>query len=110
MPLTGPDEATVENLKMIFLQQIIPLLQEYFFDDWSKINLVLNDNGMLKAEKIEDGLFKSSLRDEVSYLQEKKIWRLKINERVFDNIETYEKILIQGTDRVTSDDSQHAPE
>lgn len=110
MPLTGPDEATVENLKMIFLQQIIPLLQEYFFDDWSKINLVLNDNGMLKAEKIEDGLFKSSLRDEVSYLQEKKIWRLKINERVFDNIETYEKILIQGTDRVTSDDLQNAPE
>ena len=105
MPLTGPVEATVENLKMIFLQQIIPLLQEYFFDDWSKINLVLNSNEMLQPEKIDKNLFTAN---EARYLQDKKIWRL--NNDAFDNIETYKKILIQGTDRVTSDDSQHAPE
>jgi 5-methylcytosine-specific restriction enzyme B len=35
---------TFEQLCEVFLRQIIPLLQEYFYDDWSKIQLVLGDN------------------------------------------------------------------
>jgi 5-methylcytosine-specific restriction protein B len=31
-------------LKGIFLKKIIPLLEEFFFDDWGKIGLVLGDN------------------------------------------------------------------
>jgi 5-methylcytosine-specific restriction protein B len=31
-------------LKSIFKNRIIPLLEEYFFDDWQKIRLVLGDN------------------------------------------------------------------
>ena len=34
---------TWEDLKRRFLNKIIHLLQEYFFDDWEKIKLVLND-------------------------------------------------------------------
>lgn len=33
-----------EDLCAVFSQQIIPLLQEYFYEDWSKIRLVLADN------------------------------------------------------------------
>ncbi len=35
---------TFEDLCLVFAQQIIPLLQEYFYDDWHKIRLVLGDN------------------------------------------------------------------
>lgn len=34
---------SLDSLKKIFNNKIIPLLQEYFFDDYEKIRLVLND-------------------------------------------------------------------
>lgn len=39
------DEPTVAKLANIFKKSIIPLLQEYFYEDYSKIMLVLGDNG-----------------------------------------------------------------
>jgi 5-methylcytosine-specific restriction protein B len=38
------NEPTVERLAEIFKGKIIPLLQEYFYDDYEKIQLVLGDN------------------------------------------------------------------
>lgn len=38
------NDCTLEKLKNIFRQNILPLLQEYFFDDWQKIHWVLNDH------------------------------------------------------------------
>ncbi len=35
---------TPEELHGVFKNRIIPLLQEYFYDDWEKIRLVLNDH------------------------------------------------------------------
>lgn len=32
-----------DDLKAVFQRQILPLLQEYFFEDWERIALVLND-------------------------------------------------------------------
>ena len=40
----GDEEAAFKQLKITFQKKIIPLLQEYFFDDWNKIRLVLADN------------------------------------------------------------------
>src|SRR5690606_22949456 len=34
---------TFDELESCLLQKVIPLLQEYFFDDWSKIQLVFGD-------------------------------------------------------------------
>ena len=40
-----PDgEVPVEELAAVFKGTIIPLLEEYFFEDWEKIRLVLNDH------------------------------------------------------------------
>jgi 5-methylcytosine-specific restriction protein B len=36
--------STFDALCRVFRDQIIPLLQEYFYDDWRKIQLVLADN------------------------------------------------------------------
>lgn len=40
----GDEEAAFKQLKIAFQKKILPLLQEYFFDDWNKIRLVLADN------------------------------------------------------------------
>ncbi len=41
---TGDEETAFKQLKIAFQKKSIPLLQEYFFDDWNKIRLVLADN------------------------------------------------------------------
>ena len=38
------DEPTLERLKNIFEHQVFPLLEEYFFEDWSRIRQVLGDD------------------------------------------------------------------
>lgn len=38
------EDLAFKQLKAAFQKKIIPLLQEYFFDDWNKIRLVLADN------------------------------------------------------------------
>ena len=39
---------TLEALAQTFRTQIIPLLQEYFYDDWGKMRLVLNENDFVE--------------------------------------------------------------
>ena len=38
---------TLQALASTFRNRIMPLLQEYFYDDWEKIRAVLNDNGFI---------------------------------------------------------------
>lgn len=38
------DDPSIRNLSSIFKKSVIPLLQEYFYEDYSKIQLVLGDN------------------------------------------------------------------
>ena len=61
-----------ESLAATFKNKIIPLLQEYFYDNWEKIDLVLNCNGFIDKTSIDSNLFKNSdLIDE-----ERKIYEL----------------------------------
>ncbi len=48
------------SLAKTFQNQIIPLLQEYFYDNWEKIDLVLNKNGFIQESGVNEGLFKPS--------------------------------------------------
>ena len=43
MPLAAVGGNPLPKLAEIFEQNIIPLLQEYFFEDWERIRWVLND-------------------------------------------------------------------
>ena len=41
------------RLRKAFKNRILPLLQEYFYDNWEKIDLVLNRNGFIQKIHIE---------------------------------------------------------
>ena len=85
MPLKEKSELSV--LKDIFLQKIIPLLQEYFFDDWEHINAVLNENGMLEPKykaSETNGLFKNQRSIN------RDIWEVSI--QAFDKPDAYIEI------------------
>ena len=49
----------MDSLAKTFQNQIIPLLQEYFYDNWEKIDLVLNKNGFITSSDVDKSLFKS---------------------------------------------------
>ena len=42
---------TLEALKRAFQNRVVPLLQEYFYDDWEKLRGVLNDNAFITKPK-----------------------------------------------------------
>ena len=85
-------QPTLEHLAVIFKQKIIPQLQEYFFDDWSKINMVLNANGMLKAQTVERSvLFPNVNTESEGIFEDQKTWQ--IVETAFDSIDSFAKII-----------------
>ena len=81
-----------ESLAATFKNQIIPLLQEYFYDNWEKIDLVLNCNGFVHEIPFESDLFKNSdLIDE-----ERKIYELSDDDGKWEDPESYQAIYSQG--------------
>jgi 5-methylcytosine-specific restriction protein B len=68
------DNATLEELKRIFRDRILPLLQEYFFGDWGKIGLVLGKDFVVRrADDIRLADFHHDDRDR---LMERPSWEL----------------------------------
>lgn len=91
--------ATLDGLKNLFKKSVLPLLQEYFFDDYEKIAMVLGDNQKRNRNYkfiVEDNgkdihtLFGKELEtDMLDMLQRKKYM---INEKAFDYAESYIQI------------------
>ena len=50
----------MDSLAKTFKNRIIPLLQEYFYENWEKIDLVLNKNGFIQESVVDKSLFRSS--------------------------------------------------
>jgi 5-methylcytosine-specific restriction protein B len=44
---------TLDDLEAAFRRKVIPLLQEYFYEDWAKVRLALNDQSGQFIESIE---------------------------------------------------------
>ncbi len=61
--------SSLDELNAVMRNKIIPLLQEYFYDDWEKIKLVLND-GFINAKEVDATTLFESIDDE--YREEDK--------------------------------------
>ncbi len=55
---------TLQKLAEAFQHGVLPLLQEYFYEDWEKISAALNNNGFVKRDAAPEELLKSGLADE----------------------------------------------
>ncbi len=91
------DNATLEELENIFKNKIIPLLEEYFYDDWEKIRLVLADNQkeenyqFIKTKNYDiKSLFGDKNSDLLDIDEIPKIY--EINKDAFGKVESYVKI------------------
>jgi len=89
------EEPTLEALAAIFEHKIIPLLAEYFFEDWGRIRLVLGDNQKsdqrfaFVTEQSIDGLnalFGQGLPDSLDWIDRKVYSR---NRDALDHPESY---------------------
>lgn len=101
MDIKDPNKQNLETLSNIFRNKIIPLLQEYFYDDWEKIRLVLGDNQKTGENKqyqfikIKEGyalktLFGDTQHELLDNDDSSKVY--EINKDAFSNPESYVKI------------------
>ena len=70
------EKATLDDLKRIFKDRIIPLLQEYFFGDWGKIGLVLGERFVRRRTDPGTGLAKSQ-HDDRDDLDRRVLWQVE---------------------------------
>lgn len=67
----------ITDLQRIFHQNIMPLLQEYFYGDFAKIGLVLGEAFFEKNEVSKKNIFARFAHDAADELNEKPVYRLK---------------------------------
>ncbi|ECL1916507.1 AAA domain-containing protein [Campylobacter jejuni] len=82
----------LNDLKSIFQNKIIPLLQEYFYNDYALINAVLNDNGMIFKDK-KDDKYLQKIKNLDSVNSERSIYNIaSFDDKIWDKIEIYQAI------------------
>lgn len=96
MPLKN--DPSLARLEQIFRNQILPLLQEYFFEDWERISWVLNDQQAAskgtkpfvrrpQSEQSLAALFGSQVAEKLSDQ------RWELNDAAFASLASYQNIL-----------------
>lgn len=91
------DDPSIERLQSIFEKSVIPLLQEYFYEDYQKIQMVFGDNAkenpdlkfILDEKVVVKSIFKGNVEDVID-LPEKKY---SINKKALSNIQSYIEIM-----------------
>ena len=85
---------SLSTLADVFRRQVLPLLQEYFFENWQKIAWVLNDHrkpaSLQFLQQVKNGMAEL-LGDDVELPGEGRIWT--INVQAFDRPEAYLSII-----------------
>lgn len=93
--LKGEGMATLDELGKIFKNRIIPLLEEYFFEDWNKIRLVLGDKSktddaqFIHETKMDSTELTDILGANHGLESDNLAPRYEINPDAFENISAY---------------------
>lgn len=74
---------TIKKLAEIFTNNIIPLLQEYFYEDYEQIRRILGDKFVIETKSKDLFSREDVVDDKCSY---------DINYAAFDDIESYRSI------------------
>ncbi|HED5099913.1 TPA: AAA family ATPase [Campylobacter jejuni] len=83
---------SISKLKKVFQNKIIPLLQEYFYNDYALINAVLNDNGMIFEDK-KDDKYLQKIKNLYNVDNERNIYSIaSFDDKIWDKIEIYQAI------------------
>jgi 5-methylcytosine-specific restriction protein B len=88
MPLR--EQRSLEKLGQIFRKQVLPLLQEYFFDDWQRIQWVLNDHRKPQSCQFVQAIelkTQELFGTDVNVTQVPQLW--SVNTAAFDLVESY---------------------
>ncbi|MBM9888344.1 MULTISPECIES: AAA family ATPase [Deefgea] len=102
MPLAAEGGNTLAKLAEIFEQNIIPLLQECFFEDWERIRWVLNDQNkgdgafIVEDKELNVSQLFTNVPDKL-----RPIPRWRVNRKAFESIEAFRGI---GRAEATADE------
>jgi 5-methylcytosine-specific restriction protein B len=77
------------GLKSVLLEKIIPQLQEYFYEDWSRIRLVLGDD--------------SALEKSAQLVEEIRLSSAQVFGKVIDELQDVVRYKVKTADRITAD-------
>ena len=96
------EEATVKALAEIFEGKVIPLLQEYFYEDYEKIRLVLGDNAKSDGQYtfiMEQPMNRDVFRGNPDIDMDEKSYT--INQDALNNIQSYIQIYTDSAEKTT---------
>ncbi|EJP1695064.1 AAA family ATPase [Campylobacter coli] len=94
---------SISKLKKVFQNKIIPLLQEYFYNDYALINAVLNDNGMIFEDK-KDDKYLQKIKNLDSVNSERSIYNIaSFDNKIWNDIKTYQAIYNDGENQSKND-------
>ena len=79
---------TVKDLQMRWFAEIIPLLQEYFYNEWEKLKEILGKGF------IEDRDGPEISETDLIYDEDRKVWRIKWELMREDNVEKFKEAML----------------
>ncbi|WP_234284653.1 McrB family protein [Campylobacter sp. TTU-622] len=94
----------LEGLKKVFQNKIIPLLQEYFYNDYALIDDVLNSNDMIDKKELENIKYLQKIKTLDNVDSEKVIYSITLfDDEIWDKPETYRTIYNDGKNQLNND-------
>ncbi|MEA3451891.1 MAG: AAA family ATPase, partial [Bacteroidota bacterium] len=83
------DVKTLDDLKFAFKNKILPLLAEYFYEDWANIDMVLNSNRFIKTKE-DNSKYLSNINNKyngkkIYEIEDESNWEIENFIKIYDD-------------------------